>query len=56
MTVKNTREEMCHCPVGTFFKDVERIIGKKSDFMQKRGTPAIEVPLLLSALAGQALG
>ena len=43
MASKNTREELCHCPVGTFFRDVERTFGKKSKFIDHMTQSRIEV-------------
>ena len=43
MASKNSTEEMCNCPVGTFFKDVERTFGKKSSFIDHMTQSRIEI-------------
>ena len=43
MTDKNSRENTCSCPVGTFFKDVEKTFGKKSKFIDHMTQSRIEV-------------
>ena len=43
MTAKNSREDMCRCPVGTFFSDVEKTFGKKSSFINHMTQSRIEV-------------
>lgn len=53
MTSKNTREEMCHCPVGTFFKDVERKIGKKSNFFNHMTQSRVEVLKAIRSLVDE---
>ena len=34
---------LCNCPVGTFFRDVERTFGKKSSFIDHMTQSRIEV-------------
>ena len=53
MTSNNNREEVCHCPVGTFFKDVERIIGKKSNFVKHMTQSRIEVLKAIRSLVDE---
>jgi hypothetical protein len=43
MASKITKEEMCQCPVGTFFRDVEKTFGKKSNFSDHMTQSRIEV-------------
>ncbi len=43
MTGKNAKEKMCNCPVGTFFKDVEKAFGKKNRFIEHMTQSRIEV-------------
>jgi hypothetical protein len=43
MTTKNSREDMCRCPVGSFFRDVEKTFGKKSSFIDHMTQSRIEV-------------
>ena len=42
-TEKTTREDMCRCPVGTFFQDVEKTFGRKSKFIDHMTQSRIEV-------------
>ena len=42
-TEKTTGEDMCRCPVGTFFQDVENIFGRKSKFIDHMTRSRIEV-------------
>ena len=43
MPGKNPREELCHCPVGTFIRDIERRFGKKTTFIDHMTRSRIEV-------------
>ena len=43
MPGKNTSEEMCSCPIGTFIKDVEKTFGKKSNFLDHIARSKVEV-------------
>ena len=45
MTRKDAAEKMCNCPVGTFFRDVERTFGKKSSFIDHMTQSRIEPEL-----------
>ncbi|MDX2501277.1 MAG: hypothetical protein QNL14_12345 [Deltaproteobacteria bacterium] len=43
MTRNNSKENMCNCPIGTFFRDVEKTFGKKSNFIDHMTQSRIEV-------------
>ena len=43
MTSKNKKEGTCNCPVGAIFKEIERTIGKKSNFLEHITQSRIEV-------------
>jgi hypothetical protein len=43
MASKDATEKLCKCPVGIFFKDVERIFGKKTRFIHYMTRSRIEV-------------
>jgi len=43
MPSKNDRKEMCDCPVGAFWGDLERTFGKQSNFLDHITRSRIEV-------------
>ena len=43
MATKNSKQALCQCPVGTFFRDVEKTFGKKSRFIDHMIQSRIEV-------------
>ena len=53
MPSKNTTEEMCNCPVGTFIKDVEKTFGKKSHFFDHITRSRIEVLKAIRSLVDE---
>ena len=53
MPGKNTREEMCSCPIGTFIKDVEKTFGKKSNFFGHITRSRIEVLKAIRSLVDE---
>ncbi len=53
MPSKNTREEMCNCPLGTFFRDVERTFGKKSNFLDHITQSRIEILKAIRSLVDE---
>ena len=53
MTRKKTTEEMCQCPMGAFFRDVEKVIGKKSGFRDHMTRSRIEVLKAIRSLVDE---
>jgi hypothetical protein len=53
MPGKNNREEICNCPVGTFFRDVERTCGEKSNFLDHITQSRIEVLKAIRSLVDE---
>ncbi len=53
MPSKTTREEMCNCPLGTFFRDVERTFGKKSNFLDHITQSRIEILKAIRSLVDE---
>ena len=53
MPSKNTRGEMCNCPVGIFIKDVEKTFGKKSNFFDHITRSRIEVLKAIRSLVDE---
>jgi len=43
MTSDNSKENVCGCPIGTLFRDVEKTFGKKSNFIDHMTQSRIEV-------------
>ena len=53
MPSKNKKEEMCNCPVGAIFRDVEKTFGKKSNFLNHITQSRIEVLKAIRSLVDE---